>query len=235
MAPDLNVILHYLFLGSVATRGGSTRIERLLIPGAAGPLEALLEWDPDAPRRMSALICHPHPQFGGTMHNKVVFRAAKGALQAGLPSLRFNFRGVGKSRGVYDQGRGEREDVRAALDYLRARFPDLPIALLGFSFGAWVGLAAGAVDPRVMALVGLGVPVSDSDMSFLREVRKPKLIVQGTLDEFGPADQVQAFFDSLSEPKRIYWVQGADHFFTGKLDDVQAAVREFLREVSDRA
>ncbi len=165
------------------------------------------------------------------MHNKVVFRAAKGALEAGLPTLRFNFRGVGKSRGAYDQGRGEREDVRAALDYLRARFPALPIALLGFSFGAWVGLGAGAADPRVEVLVGLGVPVNNSDMSFLREVRKPKLIVQATLDEFGPADQIQAFFDSLPEPKQIRWVQDADHFFTGKLNEVQAAVREFLRVI----
>ncbi|MBZ5561689.1 MAG: alpha/beta fold hydrolase [Acidobacteriia bacterium] len=181
---------------------------------------------------MTALVCHPHPQFGGTMHNKVVFRAAKGALEAGLPTLRFNLRGVGKSRGKYDEGRGEREDVRAALDYLRARFTDLPIALLGFSFGAWVGLAAGAVDPRVAALVGLGVPVNHSDMSFLRDVRKPKLIVQATRDEFGPADQIQAFFDSLLESKQIHWVQRVDHFFTGKLDEVQAAIREFLRGIA---
>ncbi len=206
----------------------------MLIPGAAGPLEALLEWAPDTPRQMTALVCHPHPQFGGTMHNKAVFRAAKGAIEAGLPTLRFNFRGVGKSRGTYDEGRGEREDVRAALDCLRARFPDFAIALLGFSFGAWVGLAAGAADPRVAALVGLGVPINDRDMGYLREVRKPKLLVQATLDEFGPADQIQAFFDSLPEPKRIHWVQGVDHFFTGKLDEVQAAVREFLQEIAAR-
>ncbi len=208
------------------------KIERLLIPGAAGPLEALFEWAPEAPRAMTALVCHPHPQFGGTMHNKVVFRAAKGAIEAGLPTLRFNFRGVGKSRGTYDEGRGEREDVRAALDYLRARFPDLPIALAGFSFGVCVGLAVGAADPRVVALAGLGVPINDCDIGYLREARKPKLIVQATLDEFGPADQIQAFFDSLPGPKQIHWVQGVDHFFTGKLEEVQAAVREFLRGIS---
>ena len=170
----------------------------------------------------------PSPAIRRNDAQQGVFRAAKGALEAGLPTLRFNLRGVGKSRGKYDEGRGEREDVRAALDYLRARFTDLPIALLGFSFGAWVGLAAGAVDPRVAALVGLGVPINNSDMSFLREVRKPKLIVQATLDEFGLADQIQAFFDSLPEPKQIHWVQGADHFFVGKLDEVQAAVQKFL-------
>jgi alpha/beta superfamily hydrolase len=214
---------------SGAKEGQTTKIERLLIPGAVGPLEALLEWDPEVSASITALVCHPHPLFGGTMHNKVIFRAAKGALQAGLPTLRFNFRGVGKSRGTFEQGVGEREDVRAALDYLRARLSDLPICLLGFSFGAWVGLAVGAVDARVTALVGLGVPVADSDMDYLREVAKPKLIVQGTLDQFGPADQMQSFFDSLREPKQLHWVQGADHFFLGKLGEVQAAVREYLR------
>lgn len=166
------------------------------------------------------------------MHNKVVFRAAKAALQSGIPALRFNFRGVGKSLGTYADGIGERADVRAALDYLQSRFPEAKLCLLGFSFGAWVGLAVGAVDPRVAALVGLGVPVGTSDMGFLREVSKPKLFVQGRLDEFGPADQMQTFYDSLAEPKQIHWVQGADHFFTGKLAEVQIAVREFLRGIS---
>ena len=163
------------------------------------------------------------------MHNKVVFRAAKAALQAGVPVLRFNFRGVGKSAGTFADGIGERGDVRAALDYLQARFPNTPLCLMGFSFGAWVGLYVGAGDPRVAALVGLGLPVSQlTDLSFLREVSKPKLFVQAALDQFGPADQMQAFYDSLPEPKQIHWVQGADHFFAGKLEEVQTAVREFL-------
>jgi len=200
-----------------------------MIPGAAGPLEALLEWEPqrpDFPAR--ALVCHPHPEYGGTMHNKVVFRAAKAALQAGLPTLRFNFRGVGKSQGSYDGGPGEQEDVRAALDFLASRYPEKPVCLMGFSFGAWVGLAVGAGDPRVMALVGLGVPVGTNDLSFLGQVQKPKLIVQGSEDEFGPRAQMEAFYASLPEPKRLHFVAGADHFFTGKLDEVQPVVREFL-------
>jgi len=204
-------------------------IERLLIPGPVGSLEALLELNPSSRPPLAALVCHPHPQHGGTMHNKVVFRAAKAALQAGVPVLRFNFRGVGKSAGTFADGIGERGDVRAALDYLQARFPNTPLCLMGFSFGAWVGLYVGAGDPRVAALVGLGLPVSQlTDLSFLREVSKPKLFVQAALDQFGPADQMQAFYDSLPEPKQIHWVQGADHFFAGKLEEVQTAVREFL-------
>jgi hypothetical protein len=165
------------------------------------------------------------------MQNKVVFRAAKAALQAGIPALRFNFRGVGKSAGAFAGGIGERDDVRAAIDYLRSRFPETPLCLMGFSFGAWVGLSVGAGDPRVVALVGFGIPVASYDLSFVRKVSKPKLFVQGTLDEFGPADQMQAFFTSLADPKQIHWVQGADHFFAGKLPEVQAAIREFLRSI----
>jgi len=163
------------------------------------------------------------------MHNKVVFRAAKAAWQAGLPTLRFNFRGVGKSTGSFSAGISEREDVAAALDYLGARFPALPVCLMGFSFGASVGLRVGANDPRVVALVGLGVPVASTNLDFLRGILKPKLIIQGTRDQFGSRAQVESFYSSLAEPKQIHWVQNADHFFTGKLEEVQRAIREFLR------
>lgn len=190
-----------------------------------------MEWDPEVTPRHVALICHPHPLYGGTMHNKVVFRAAKAALLAGLPTLRFNFRGAGKSVGTFTGGEGEREDVRAALDYLAAHFPGLPICLMGFSFGSWVGLAVGATDPRVSTLVGLGVPANMSDFDFLQDVRKPKLILQGTRDEFGSVAKVSELFDSLPEPKQIHWVEGADHFFAGKLDEVQETLREFLAPI----
>jgi hypothetical protein len=205
-----------------------TKIQTVLIPGVEGPLEGRLEWDPQRQPARVAVVCHPHPLYGGTMHNKVVFRAAKAALQAGLPTLRFNFRGVGKSAGSFSDGIGEGDDVTAALDYLGARFPALPVCLIGFSFGASVGLLIGANDPRVTTLVGLGVPVGSINMDYLRGVRKPKLIVQGTRDVFGPRDQMEQFFLSLAEPKQIRWVQDADHFFTGKLEEVQFAVREFL-------
>jgi hypothetical protein len=165
------------------------------------------------------------------MHNKVVFRAAKAALHLGIPVLRFNFRGAGKSAGTFAYGAGEREDVRAALDYLSARFPELPVCLIGFSFGAWVGMAVGAADLRVCTLIGLGVPVASNDFIFLRAVGKPKMIIQGTRDEFGPRAEVQALYDALQDPKRIYWVEDADHFFTGKLDEVQEALRQFLSPI----
>ena len=212
------------------TKTGSTRIERLFLTGPVGRLEALLEWTEPAHPRMAALVCHPHPLYGGTMHTKIVFRAAKAALNLGLPTLRFNFRGAGRSEGSFGQGQGELDDVRAALDYLSSRFTGLPVALTGFSFGCWVGLRVGAADDRVTVLVGLGVPVGSYDFSFLAPVSKPKLIVQGTGDAYGPRARVEQLFASLAEPKRICWVEGADHFFTGRLEEAQAAVSGFLGE-----
>jgi alpha/beta superfamily hydrolase len=209
-------------------------IERLTIPGPAGPLEALLEWDPERPAPLAVLVCHPHPLFGGTMHNKVVYRAAKGALVAGAVTLRFNFRGVGNSGGGYDSGIGERDDARAALDYLSGRFPTLPLAMIGFSFGSLVALAVGASDERVRWLVGLGLPVESSDFSFLGDCRKPKLIVQGTMDPFGPREKLKKVFDTFAEPKELRWVEGVDHFFTGKLEEVQSAVEKFLAGAAKR-
>jgi uncharacterized protein len=201
-----------------------------MISGPVGKLESLLEYGPESPK-MTAVVCHPHPLFGGTMHNKVVFRAARTAREAGLPTLRFNFRGVGESQGAHDKGIGEREDVRAALDYLGSRFPGLPVCLMGFSFGAWVGLRVGAEDARAAALVGLGFPTIDSDFDYLRGVTKPKLLIQGTRDRYGRREDVQAVFDSLAEPKRIHWVDEADHFFTGRLEEVQSVLEIFLREI----
>ncbi len=205
-----------------------------MIPGPAGHLEALLEWAPEVPARLCALVCHPHPLYGGTLHNKVVFRAAKSALVEGVPALRFNFRGVGKSSGVHDRGVGELDDVGAALDYLAERFAGRPVLLMGFSFGCWVGLRAGARDARVTAMAGLGLPTIDSDFSSLRGVAKPKLIVQGTHDQYGERQSVQAVFDNLAEPKRLHWVEGADHFFTGRLGEVQEALQAFVREALRR-
>jgi alpha/beta superfamily hydrolase len=226
-----------LFLCLSADRAGhraeeaDTKAERLYIPGPAGRLEALFEFDPRWHPRATAVVCHPHPLFGGTMHNKVVYRAAKATLEAGLPTLRFNFRGVGKSEGRFAEGIGERDDVRAALDFLQLRYPQIPVCLMGFSFGAVVGLTVGAHDPRVAALVGLGVPVATSSLDVLREAHNPILILQGTEDIYGPRQQIEALFSTLPEPKRLRWVRGADHFFTGKLEEVQSVVREFVEQV----
>ena len=210
------------------TKNSVTRIEKLFLSGPAGRLEALLEWTQSGEPRMAALVCHPHPLYGGTMHTKIVFRAAKAAIGLGLPTLRFNFRGVGKSEGAFAQGQGELDDVRAALDFLGTRFRALPIILMGFSFGCWVGLRAGAADDRVKALIGLGVPAGSYDFSFLAAVTKPKLFVQGTEDVYGPRARVEQIFASLAEPKQIHWVEGADHFFTGRLEEAQQAVSEFI-------
>jgi uncharacterized protein len=198
------------------------------IDGPAGRLEALL-WTVagDEPRRV-ALVCHPHPLFGGTMHNKVVFRVAKALHALGFPVLRFNFRGAGLSEGVHDDGRGERSDVIAALDYLAKEFPDRPILLSGFSFGAWVGLRAGCEDSRVTELIGLGLPVNNSDVSYLRSCAKPKLLIQGTNDQFGSREKLQALYETLKGPKKLVFVDGADHFFTDKLDQVTAAINKWL-------
>lgn len=210
---------------------GRMKIERLFLPGPAGKLEGLLEFDPTALPVGAAIICHPHPLYGGTMHNRVVYRAAKAALQAGLPALRFNYRGVEKSEGESSDGLGEREDARTALDFLARRFPGIPIVMMGFSFGAWIGLTVGAADARVKALVGLGLPTGSTDWTCLRSRAKPLLIVQGTGDIFGPRAEVEALFSTLPEPKRLHWVDGVDHFFGNKLDEVQITVRSFLQEI----
>lgn len=193
----------------------------------------MLEWDPERPARLAAIVCHPHPRYGGTMHNKVVFRAAKAAIDVAAPALRFNFRGVGLSQGKFEDGVGERDDARAALDYLASRFPTLPVCMMGFSFGSVVGLAVGAEDDRVKCLVGMGLPVKSSDFSFLRGIRKPKLIVQGIHDEFGPLSQLEEVYSLLAEPKRLHLVEDADHFFAGKLPELQSTIQKFLREILD--
>jgi uncharacterized protein len=216
----------------ILSPGGFTKIERLTIPGPAGKIESLLEFGAELKPRATAVVCHPHPLYGGTMHNKVVFRAARAAREAGLPTLRFNFRGVGASQGTHDHGKGELDDVRAALDFLDQRFPRLPVCVMGFSFGSWVGLRVGAEDARAAALVGLGLPTIDSDFGYLRGVAKPKLIIQGTRDQYGRREDVQAIFDTLSGPKQIHWVEGAEHFFKGRLEEVESVIHAFLSETT---
>jgi len=165
------------------------------------------------------------------MHNKVVFRAAKAAIHLETPALRFNFRGVGHSGGKYADGIGERDDARAAMDYLTDRFPQIPVAMMGFSFGSVVALAVGSADPRVNCLVGIGLPADSADFGFLKEVPKPKLLVQGTQDRFGSRENVEKVFRSLKEPKRLRFVQDADHFLTGKLHDLQLEIQDFLQGI----
>lgn len=199
------------------------------LEGPAGRLEAIL-WKPAGEARvpMAALVCHPHPLYGGTMHNKVVYQAAKSLDALGLPVLRFNFRGAGTSEGKHDRGDGEREDVRAALDFLADEFPDTPLLLAGFSFGCWVGLQVGCEDDRVAKLIGLGTPVNSTDFSFLRSCGKPKLFVHGENDQFGDVKKVEALIESLPGEKRLVVVPDADHFFVGKLDQLDRAITEWV-------
>jgi uncharacterized protein len=201
------------------------------LSGPVGRLEAVL-WTPQSPTAppLAALVCHPHPLFGGTVHNKVVFQAAKSLDALGVPVLRFNFRGAGLSEGVHDRGIGEREDVRAALQFLIAEFPGVPLLVAGFSFGSIVGLSVGCQSPEVTQLIGLGLPVNNSDISFLFECRKPKLFVHGSNDEHGDVRKVEELVPSLPGENRLVIVEGVDHFFTSKLSAVDQAITTWLRE-----
>ena len=201
---------------------------RFFLEGPAGPLEALLWTSPIANPPLAALVCHPHPLFGGTLHNKVVFQVAKTLHRRGVPVLRFNFRGAGLSAGVHDNGKGEADDVRAALDSLTREFSWQPILLAGFSFGAWVGLRVGCTDERVTDLVGLGIPVNDSSLSYLKTCTKPKLILQGSRDQFGSRERVEALVAEVPEPKRAVFIEGGDHFFKGHLPEMAAALDAWL-------
>jgi uncharacterized protein len=206
--------------------------------GPAGPLEALLD-EPEkradgAPLRAAVVFAHPHPQFGGTMHTKVVFQGAKGLTRIGCAVLRFNFRGVGRSAGRFDQGEGEKADFKAALDYMAARYPGAPLWSAGFSFGAWVALEAGAADDRVSALIGIAPPVATSisghKYGFENTLAsaKPKFFVQGEADEVCPLEGMWAFYAKLLEPKDLVVIDGADHLFEGKAAEVGEALEDLL-------
>lgn len=199
------------------------------LDGKAGRLEAMLWTTPPSSQQLVGLVCHPHPLFGGTMHNKVVYQAAKALHRLGIPVLRFNFRGAVLSEGQHDRGRGEQDDVRTAVEFLSSEFPKRAIVLAGFSFGSWVGLKVGCQDDRVTRVIGLGIPVDRSDMSYLRNCEKPKLFIQGSEDEFGSRANVRAFFDTLPDPKTLVVVEGADHFFQGKLDEVGTAIDQWIK------
>jgi alpha/beta superfamily hydrolase len=198
---------------------------RAVIPVAHGQLEAILR-EPAEPPIAAAVVCHPHPRGGGTMNNNVVYRLAKALVDGRVAALRFNFRGVGASTGSYDEGVGEEDDARAALDFLAARHPSLPIWIAGFSFGARVGLSVGARDARVKKLLGVGLALQMFDYGFLGACGKPKAIIQAANDEFGARAAIEAAVDGMAEPKRLWIVEEATHLFPGKLDPFEAAARE---------
>jgi uncharacterized protein len=202
------------------------KIETHFLDGPAGKLEALLEEPEDLEPVEACLVCHPHPLYGGTMHNKVVYRIARGMRKAGAVVLRFNFRGVNHSEGTHDAGRGEQEDARAALQFLRERYPVLPYSLAGFSFGSRVALKLGcSLDaPAPARIVAVGFPTRRENFDFLATCRIPKYFVQSSLDEHGPRPELEAAFAGFAEPKRLQFIEAGDHFFEGALEKLEDAI-----------
>ncbi len=208
-------------------------IRSLFLEGPAGRMEALLNaGSPDA--RYAAVVCHPHPLFGGTLHNKVVFHAMKALNGFGFPVLRFNFRGAGLSQGEHDHGNGELDDVRTALNWIDQEF-HLPLVFAGFSFGAAVGLRAACPDERVKAAIGSGLPVSPIDdrtydFSFLQSCAKPKLFVSGDRDQFGTPAQLEKLVAGIPDPKKLVLIAGGDHFFEGRLRELRDAIERWVKD-----
>jgi uncharacterized protein len=203
-------------------------IESLFLDGPAGRLEALLEEPEDVEVREAALVCHPHPQHGGTMHNKVVYRVARGLRKTGCVVLRFNYRGVNLSEGSYGNGEGEMDDARVALGYLRSRYPDLPLTLAGFSFGSRIALRLGCAGVGARRVIAVGFPTVYKDRTYLAGCTVPRQFVQSTRDEFGPVAELEAVVAGLPEPKQLVLVDAQDHFFAGALDGLEAAVISLL-------
>jgi uncharacterized protein len=205
------------------------RIESFFVDGPAGRLEAILE-EPEGPGghsvREAALVCHPHPLHGGTLHNKVVHRLARGLRRSGCAVLRFNFRGVNLSAGSHDDGQGEVEDARACMLELRRRYPALPWTLAGFSFGSRVAadLASSLGEEGPGRLIVVGFPTVFKQFQALEQYRRPRIFLHSTHDEFGPRNELQALYDRLWEPKKLIWIEARDHFFAGALDEFERAV-----------
>jgi uncharacterized protein len=220
----------------------------LELAGPAGRLEAVID-EPAAARtigadgllnighrsglRASVVFAHPLTTMGGTMHTKVVYQSAKALSRIGCAVLRFNFRGAGASAGTFSNGPGETDDLRAALDYMRNAYPDVPLWVAGMSFGAWVALTAGADDPRVSTLIGIAPPLSRYDFSAVERSTKPKFFIQGERDEICPLKDMREFYARAAEPKELIVIDGADHLFDGKVIEVAEAVEDLLGDWHD--
>jgi alpha/beta superfamily hydrolase len=202
------------------------RIESHSIAGPAGRLEAILEEPEHGEPRQAALVCHPHPLYGGTMHNKVVYRIARGLRHAGTVVLRFNFRGVGRSEGEHANGEGEIDDARTALEWLQERYPELRFGLAGFSFGSRVITRLGCEMAGASWLLAAGYPTRHGATEYLETCTRPKVFIQSTHDQYGPRGEFEALFERVAEPKRLIWVESSDHFFAGGLDELEKAVRQ---------
>jgi uncharacterized protein len=199
------------------------------IAGPAGPLEALLDV-PEAEPRAVAVFGHPHPLHGGTMHTKALYQAAKAMPRIGVAALRFNFRGVGRSAGTFDAGGGEKEDFKAAIEFVNERFPDVPVWAAGMSFGSWIAMTVGAQDSRVSLLLGIAPPVDRYDFDVLRTCNLPKFIVHGEEDELISIKEIRRFYSQIPEPKELVTIEFADHLFEGKTTMVGDAVEDLLAD-----
>jgi alpha/beta superfamily hydrolase len=201
--------------------------------GPAGRLEAMLE-EPTIPDgralRAAVALAHPHPQYGGTLHSKVVYQASKALVGLGCAVLRFNFRGVGASEGVWSDGTGEREDFRAALDLMSSRYPAAELWTAGFSFGAWVAMTEGALDPRVSLVIGIAPPVGMHDFSALKASTKPKFLIHGERDQVSPLKAVYELYGQLHEPRELAVIDAADHVFDGRVSEVGDTLEELLAD-----
>ena len=201
------------------------KIESLFLAGPDGRLEALLE-EPDQAAIGIALVCHPHPQHGGTMHNKVVYRVAKGLRRSGHVVMRFNYRGVNLSEGAYAHGEGELDDARVALAVLLSRYPALPVTLAGFSFGSRIALrmGCGAGGPAARRVIAVGFPTVYQNRSFLEGCTVPRVFIQSTRDQYGPVEELGPLVEALLEPKQLIWIEAQDHFFAGALEQLEESV-----------
>lgn len=218
---------------------------QLEIPGPAGVLEALLDEPPPdrgvnhdgllergqpAGVRAAVVFGHPHPQMGGSMHTKVVYQSAKALARIGCAVVRFNFRGVGRSAGAWDEGLGEANDFIAALEFTRTRYPEVPLWVAGMSFGSWIALEAGAADPRVTTLIGISMPISRYDFSRIQASTKPKFFIHGERDEFCTVKEIREFYAKAADPKELVIIDAADHLFDGRVGDVADAIEELLED-----
>ena len=207
------------------------RVINVTMPGRAGQIEGLINASATSTPRAIAVLAHPLPTAGGTMHTKGVFFAAKALARIDVPVLRFNFRGVGRSGGVFSDGAGEQEDFRSALDFMTKRYPDVDrVWTGGMSFGSWVGTTVGASETRATALVGVACPVNRYDFSPLIPAAKPTFLIHGERDELIPLKDIRRFYAQLAEPKELVVIDGADHLFDGKASEVGDAIEDLLKD-----
>jgi len=217
------------------------------IAGPVGRLEALLD-EPHPVRtvdadgllhdgrpagvRAAVVLGHPHTEYGGTMHTKVVYQTAKALNRIGCAVLRINFRGAGASAGSFTGGPGEKDDFKAAVEFMHDRYPDARMWAAGMSFGAWIGLSVGAQDARISTLIGIALPIASYDWEAVRASSKPKFFIHGERDELSPLKDVREFYARAAEPKELVVIDGADHLFDGKVSEVADAIEDLLGDWS---